>query len=201
MDAFLKLSSSHTSTSFLKDSNPGRFLSTPTFGYVFALKKFFTSLLWWHGAPSCMNISHMWTLMWSSSSLFRKLTFSLLMVVSGAKNWSPVVPWMTSLRYHLTRGVFHCWGNVLFLVTCSNRPPNPISLHRKLLYSRLVRKMYLFPHVYVPDGMSLGEISTFFLHRLSQAWFSGWLARFEAKIQRQLRWIFWHWLLCLFPFL
>ena len=74
--------------------------------------------------------------------------------------------------YHLTSGVFHCWGSVLFLVACSNQPPNPISSNRKLLYSRLVRKKYLFPHLYVLAGMSLGDIKTFLLHRLSQAWFS-----------------------------
>jgi len=124
--------------------------------------------------------------MWSSSLLFNKLTyFSPFMMVPGGKKKSSCPAEGDCSPYHLTRGVFHCWGSVLFLVACSNRPPNSISSNRKLLYSRLVRKTYLFPHLYVPAGMSIGEIKTFFLHRLSQAWFSGWLARFEAKFQRQ----------------
>ena len=43
----------------------------------------------------------------------------------------------------------------------------------------------LYLYVYVPTSMSLGEVQMFFLHRLSQAWFPGWLARFEPKFQRQ----------------
>ena len=40
-------------------------------------------------------------------------------------------------------------------------------------------------HVYVPTSMSLGKVQTFLLHRLSQAWFSGWLAWFKATFQKQ----------------
>jgi len=52
----------------------------------FCSTKFFTTLFWWHGAPSCMKISQLWTLMWSSSLLFNKLTYlSPFIVVLGGK--------------------------------------------------------------------------------------------------------------------
>jgi len=39
--------------------------------------------------------------------------------------------------------MFYCWGSVLFLVACSNRPANPTFSNRKLLYSRLISVSHL----------------------------------------------------------
>ena len=114
---------------------------------------------------------------------------NIFFTIHGGSRWqkmkSSCPPEGHRSPYFLTRGMFHCWGSALFLVPCSNRPTNPISSNRKLLYSRFVRKKYLLPHIYVLASMSLGEINTFFLHRPSQALFSGWLARFVAKNERK----------------
>ena len=76
---------------------------------------------------------------------------------------------------HLARWMFHCWESVLFLVSCSSRPPNPIFSNKKLTYRRLVRKKYPFLDLCVPVSMSFGKVQTSFLYCLSQAWFSRWL--------------------------
>ena len=46
-------------------------------------------------------------------------------------------------------------------------------------------KKSLYFYVYATTGMSLGKVKMFLFQRLSQTWFSGWLAWFETKFQRQ----------------
>ena len=101
--------------------------------------------------------------MWISSLLFNKFTyFSPFMVVSGGKKIkSSCTHEGHCPPNHLARWMFHCWESVLFFVSCSSRPPNPIFSNKKLTYRKLVRKKYPFLDLCVPASMSFGKVQTF----------------------------------------
>ena len=72
----------------------------------FDFKKVVTILERWHGAPSCMKISQLWTVMWSSSfsSNSWRYLWPFMATPFGRKN-NPAVPFtdMPPISWH--------WGN------------------------------------------------------------------------------------------
>jgi len=158
-------------------------MAAPIFWIRFCSKKFFTALLRWHGAQSCMKISQLWTLVWRSSLLFNKLTYvSPFMVVPGGKNRVQLSPWRTSLPIGgcFTGGVVHVSSKrvpaaiqtgYLWTINCCTVDSSETRTFFHISMSLL--------------ACLLAKSRRFFVHHLSQSWFSGWLARFETKIQRQ----------------
>jgi len=92
-------------------------------------------------------------------------------------------PWTTFLPESFGLGLFYSCEMFIIPHSVFQQVSKPKLFEQKLLYTRNVWKLHLFPHLYVRARKSLYEVQTFLLHRLGQATFSKCLARFEAKFQ------------------
>ena len=106
----------------------------------FDFKKVVTILERWHGAPSCMKISQLWTVMWSSSfsSNSWRYLWPFMATPFGRKN-NPAVPF------------------TLFVKSLPWRSTNEELARVELLQCGFVRKQYFFPLLNCPAHMFFGK--------------------------------------------
>ena len=150
----------------------------------FVFKNLLTILDLWHGAPSCINVVHLWTTMCNCSfscNISRYL--APFMVVPFGRKKSPAVPFddiaphiITLCGCFIVATVYRSSKRVpTGLRTCCLRVPNCWIVDSS-------EKNNFSPLLFTPISIFIRKYHSFSLHR---SWFFCWFMRFETKFVHQ----------------